>query len=392
MNRMLAQRIEQGIGRGARGSGDHCVILMVGADLAAWLAKDANFRFLTAATRAQLEMGSDISKEVASLRELATTIQRSYAREPEWISYHAETLAELVDEEPPDTSRFEQAATERKAINLWNDGYADKAISKIEKLLEASTKLDEQTRGWMEQLAARIADMWGNRGRAEDLQRQAFAHNRNLMRPTVRPPYVPFPLPGPQEVAIVNQLREYRLRRGILQKFEEEVSYLNANTSASQFESSLADLGRMIGLTADQFDRNGEGPDVLWLLPQKTGFVIEAKSRKKPKNALKKEEHGQLLVASEWFHTNYPGYACIRVSVHPENKATRAAVAGASYALTYEKLGQLISDARALLQALAESQLPETHLVQECARLLSTSNIRADRLIAGYMLPFEEQA
>ena len=392
ITRMLAQRIEQGIGRGARGSGDHCVILLVGADLAAWIAKSANFRFLTAATKAQLEMGSEISKEVKDLRDVASTMIRSYNRDGGWVKYHAESLAELVDEEPLDTSRFEQAVTERKAIDLWHDGYYQQAISKIEKLLASSPSLDEQTRGWMGQLAARIADMWGNKSRAEDFQRQAFAHNRNLIRPTVRPPYVALALPGPQELAIVSQLRDYRLRRGFLQEFEDRVSYLNANSSANQFEGALADLARMIGLSAEQHDTNGEGPDVLWLLPKKVGFVIEAKSRKKPKNFLTKEEHGQLLVASEWFAKNYPGYQAIRVSVHPGNTATKAAVAGASYALTYEKLSALISDARTLLQTLCESQLAEADLIHECARLLNQSAVRADRLIERYLMPFTEKA
>lgn len=249
------------------------MILLVGADLAAWIAKTANFRFLTSATKAQLEMGSEISKEVKDLRDVASTMIRSYNRDEGWVKYHAETLAELVDEEPADVSRFEQAVTERKAIDLWYDGYHQQAISKIEKLLASPTPLDEQTRGWMEQLAARIADMWGNKSRAEDFQRQAFAHNRNLIRPTVRPPYVALAQPGPQELAIVGQLRDYRLRRGFLQEFEDRVSYLNANSSANQFEGALADLGRMIGLSAEQHDTNGEGPDVLWLLPQKVGLV-----------------------------------------------------------------------------------------------------------------------
>jgi Rad3-related DNA helicase len=47
ISRMLAQRIEQGIGRGARGAGDHCVVLLAGSDLAGWIAKDANFQLLT---------------------------------------------------------------------------------------------------------------------------------------------------------------------------------------------------------------------------------------------------------------------------------------------------------------------------------------------------------
>jgi hypothetical protein len=39
ITQMLAQRIEQGIGRGARGAGDFCVVVICGSDLASWLAK-----------------------------------------------------------------------------------------------------------------------------------------------------------------------------------------------------------------------------------------------------------------------------------------------------------------------------------------------------------------
>lgn len=390
ITRMLAQRIEQGIGRGARGSGDHCVVLFAGADLAAWIAKDANFRFLTSATRAQLEMGAEISKEVKSLNDMAQTIKRSFVRDKQWTEYHAETLAEMVDEDLPDLHRFGQAAGERKAVNLWHDGYHEQAIAKIEKVLAGDKALDPQSKGWMQQLSARIADKWGNSELAEDIQRQAYANNRNLLRPRVRPPYLPLPSPGDQVHAIVHQVGAYRLRRGFLQSFEDTVAHLHAKATASQFEQALVELAIMIGLSADRHDTNGEGPDVLWLLPSKVGFVIEAKSRKLEKNALTKEQHGQLLVAAEWFAANYDGYRCVRVSVHPQNRATTAAVAGASHALTYEKLTALVSDARVLLTALCESQLSTAELVAECSRLLAKSNLNEYRLVDNYLVPFEE--
>lgn len=389
ITRMLAQRIEQGIGRGARGSGDHCVVLLIGSDLAAWIAKDANFQFLTSATKAQLEMGAEISKEVKNLKDLGKTIQRSFDRDKSWIEYHAETLAELVDETSPEELRFALAAAERKAINHWQDGYHEQAISKMEKVILGSN-LDPQTRGWMEQLAARISDNWGNRERAEDLQRQAYAHNRNLIRPRILPPYRPLPIPGTQANAIVSQLKDYRLRRGLLKSFEDIVSHLHRNSSSNQFEQALASLGTIIGLSSERHDTNGEGPDVLWLLPDKSGFVIEAKSRKKDSNALTKQEHGQLLVAAEWFSKNYKGYTGIRISVHPKNQATKAAVAGASHALTYEKLASLISDARVLLTALCESQLSEVNLLNECSKLLQKSPIRHENLAKEYLLAFKE--
>jgi len=390
ITRMLAQRIEQGIGRGARGSGDHCVVLLAGSNLAGWIAKEANFRFLTSATRAQLEMGAEISKEVRNLKDLAQTIRRSFARDKAWIEYHAETLAELVDVDEPDARRIGLATGERKAINLWHDGYHEQAIAKIEKSLDDLKTLDPQTQGWMEQLAARIADRWGNKDRVEDLQRQAYAHNRNLLRPKILPPYRPLPIPGAQERNVVHQIGGYRLRRGFLHSFEDAVAHLHHDAPSNQFEQALADLAVMIGLSSERHDARGEGPDVLWLLPSRIGIVIEAKSRKKAKNALTKNEHGQLLVAAEWFAKNYKGYRCLRVCIHPKNRATKAAIAGASHALTYEKLAALVSDARVLLTALCESQLSDAELGGECSRLLAKSPLSADRLADSYLVPFEE--
>lgn len=57
MSRMMAQRIEQGIGRGARGSSDYCVDLLVGSDLTSWVGKNSNFSYFTSATKAQMRWG-----------------------------------------------------------------------------------------------------------------------------------------------------------------------------------------------------------------------------------------------------------------------------------------------------------------------------------------------
>ncbi|UOK59855.1 DEAD/DEAH box helicase [Bacillus sp. OVS6] len=392
ITRMLAQRIEQGIGRGARGAGDHCVVLLVGTDISAWVAKDANFRFLTSATRAQLDMGIVVSKEIVNPRDLVQTIQRSIDRDKDWTEYHAETLAELVDDEESNDYYFNQAAVERKAVNLWNDGYHEQAITKLEKTVSNIQDTDIQMRGWFQQLAARIADRWGNSERALDLQRQAFANNRNLIRPRIHPPYRPLSVPGPQAKAIAQKIGGYRLRQGYLQSFEELVSNLHPDSTANRFEQALCDLATIIGISSERHDVDGEGPDVLWLLPERIGFVIEAKSRKQEKNALTKEQHGQLLVAAEWFAKEYPGYECVRVSVHPKNQATRSAVAGASHALTFEKLMSMVSDARLLLTSLCESQLDAQSLETECNYLLESSSLRSDRIANNYLVPFDVQA
>lgn len=86
----------------------------------------------------------------------------------------------------------------------------------------------------------------------------------------------------------------------------------------------------------------------------------------------------------------YPDYRSVRVCVHPQNRATKAAVAGASHALTYEKLAALVSETRTLLSALCESQLARSELVAECSHMLAMSPLHADRIVETYLMPFEE--
>ena len=79
------------------------------------------------------------------------------------------------------------------------------------------------------------------------------------------------------------------------------------------------------------------------------------------------------------------------ISVHPTNRATKAASATGSYALTYEKLAALVSDGRSLLTKLCESQLTDHDLSAECAREVDRSPIRADRLVRNYLVNFVEE-
>jgi len=392
ITRMLAQRIEQGIGRGARGAGDHCVVVLSAPDLSGWVAKEANFRFLTSATRAQMRMGQDVSSTIVDVDDIYKTVERSLDRDQEWVEYHAETLAEMVEEDKPEPGRYEMASAERKAFNNWRDGYPERAVVRLEKALAELKDLDLQSQGWTLQMAARIVEHWGNAERAAGLQQNAYAKNRNLLRPKTQPPYRPLQLPGKQATAIAVQIASYRLRKGFMQEFERVVANLHAAASANQFEQALAELGEMIGLSTERHDTGGVGPDVLWLLPNMTGWIIEAKSRKDGKNAFTKEQHGQLLVAGEWFAANYKDYHPVRVSVHPTNIATEPAAAESSHALTYDRLQDLIAAARTMLGSLCESQLKASELEGEASRALEGSPLHADRIADSFLQPFRVKA
>ncbi|HPO85129.1 MAG TPA: DEAD/DEAH box helicase [Candidatus Hydrogenedentes bacterium] len=169
LNNTLAQKIEQGIGRGARGSRDYCVILIFGKDVLSWIANRSNSRFLTRITRAQIEIGKTISENIHDKNEFLQTLLTCLDRNQDWIRFHAETLAELTETDPIAANQLNHAAVEREAFRLWRDANHEKAIARLLKYCEDQKDIDKETKGWILQLAARIAYSWNNRDLSTDV-------------------------------------------------------------------------------------------------------------------------------------------------------------------------------------------------------------------------------
>lgn len=389
LNRAIAQKIEQGMGRAARGPGDYCVVIIAGRDLVAWLGRDANLRFLTTSTRSQLEIGMEISRSISASKEFTETINRCLKREKEWVEYHAETLADLTLEVSVEADSIEGATAERRALQVWRDGYHEQAISKLIKRADSSS-VERFERGWLLQFAARIAKDWGKKDLALELQQRAFAQNRNLLRALVRSEQYQPVLPGKQAEAMTARIGPFRFKKGYIAEFEETVAALVPEASSDQFEAALAEFGAMLGFETSRPEKTyGTGPDVLWVISHKSGLVIEAKSRKNAQNALTKEQHGQLLVSENWFKDHFKGLAGIRVSVHPSVTATKKSVPSRTKALTLDKLNEMIGEARAVITALCDSGYPDSELAHYCEDLLSKSNLTPDKLTKRYLVEFE---
>ncbi|GAX35372.1 DEAD/DEAH box helicase family protein [Nodularia sp. NIES-3585] len=385
----LAQRIEQGMGRGARGSGDYCVVILTGNDIAAWLGRYE--QFLTKSTRAQFQIGQEISKNIVDEKDLHETVIKCLNRDTDWIEYHAKSLANLTESIEEEQSSLIQASTERRAFQLIRTGYFDKAISKLEGYWQQTEKIDLKSRGWLKQLAARAAHYWEKTDLSQRYQQSAYADNSSLLRPQIIPPYVQLTKTGKQAEAIVNQITRYKgLRRGYFGWFNQEVSQLVPESSANQFEQALERLGSNLGFVTERPEKiYGIGPDVLWLLNENLGLVIEAKSRKYPQNPLNKDNFGQLLTSVEWFKKEYPNYQHIAVSVHQNINTTKAIVINDdSKALTQDKLNQLITDTRILLKELCESNVSNDELVIKCEDLLNNSSLKPEILIEEYLVLF----
>jgi hypothetical protein len=168
------------------------------------------------------------------------------------------------------------------------------------------------------------------------------------------------------------------------------VSWLTPGATSNQFEEGLKRLGRFLGFYAERPEQEySVGPDDLWLPDGSNGIVIESKGGKDAGNPFGKAEHGQLLVSVEWFKSQYGDRKCIPVVVHPTNKATEPAMAQNAFALTLDKLAQLVSEARGMLTALCNSTATKDARRALCEGLLKKHKLDLKQFIAEYLVSFE---
>ncbi|MBA7698084.1 hypothetical protein ES703_106759 [subsurface metagenome] len=159
--------------------------------------------------------------------------------------------------------------------------------------------------------------------------------------------------------------------------------------SSNQFENSLMELGQIIGFHAQRPEHEyGKGPDVLWIIESKKALIIEVKSRKEAKNALTKDEHGQLLESFQWFQEQYPDVQGYKVVVHPNALVTDVVTSKGSYALTLTNLAVLLTNTRQLISELCSIPMSDSTLIAKCDKLLTDHILSPNLLIDKFLEPF----
>jgi replicative superfamily II helicase len=390
---LLAQRIEQGIGRGTRGGGDYCAVMLIGSKLVGWIGRKSNFAFLTASTRVQLTMGQEMSESVTTVSEVGQTVMKCLNRDADWVAYHASELAEAAHAAPVNELALQVAGAERKAFKLQRLGQFEKALQILEKLMsEENLKSEGPRRAWLAATAARIAYQMNDEERGQKLQTHAFSVSNNHSPPKIRPTYVTRPIPGKQSAAIVARMLEYDLRGALLADFDEAVAELVPTASAARYEEALANLGGYLGFDAERPEKvYNKGPDVLWRTDAVFDFVIEAKSKKED-NPLYKNDHAQLLEAEAWFKATYPNRDAVRVSALPEAVADPKASTAGSYALRLDEITKLVGALRGVLSDLVVSPGKPDALRERCEAALQKANLKPDGIKKTFLVSFAKAA
>jgi hypothetical protein len=308
----------------------------------------------------------------------------------DWRTYHAEALADLTEDVNVDELALQVASSERKYFQLLRRRQHNQAVSALEEVVNGDLMEDRKYIGWLLQLAARAAHFSGDIDKATQLQQRAFGAN-----PVLLPPghieYIPLIPPNEQAEAIVKRLMNFDPPKAYLAEFDQIRSHLTSQVSARQFEEALKKLGLILGFESHRPEREiGKGPDVLWLISEELGLVIEAKSRKRLENPLAKTEHAQLLESYAWFQEQYDRFEGLKVVVSPNILAADEVTIGDTLVLTLDSLSVIVGRVNELLNDLATSaHLEREALLMKCNSRLEELKLKPNLLVREFFEPLE---
>lgn len=379
----IAQKIEQGVGRGVRGASDHCAVIFTGERLVSWMKQKRNRSYFSTAFRAQLEMGELIAEEIYSPSDFCDVLKQEINSDESWKKYHAAELAKCVSDDKCESTSYELACFERRAFALWIEGKHNDASSLIEQKITEYTN-DESYQGWMLGIAARMAFDGKEYDRARLLSQKAHSCNRAIwLLDTEERLRDSTPVSG-QARAIIKKINDLHDPVAVLQQFDRETACLNFASSYREFENSLKCLGMYLGFDSSKADNNGEGPDVYWLDKSiRIGCAFEAKNEKKANTPLHKKEAGQLRTAQAWLQQKYPTIEIKGVSVHPNQVADPNASAWDLLALTPANLSELHEQARLLLEEAVKHRNPN-----RIDQVIREQKMNLESICIEYFTPF----
>lgn len=329
INKKIAQKIEQGIGRAVRGEKDYCAIIVIGSDIEKFMRSILTRKYFSSQTQKQIEIGFEVAKmakeeilqDDPSMKQIFSLIKQILNRDEGWKEYYASEMNEIEDG-VLDTSIYERYAAETKLEKLFSDREYEKASEETQKFIDKFIR-DDLERGWYLEQKARYTFMYSQEESAH-LQKVAFQKNSQLLKPNSGIIY--------DKVSFLNENRLIRFRKYIskFNDFDEFSLHLNEvlnnfsfGIDYNKFESALKSIGEMLGYISQRPDQEiRKGPDNLWCASNKKYAIFECKSEvDENRSAITKTEAGQFNNHCGWFTTEYDEYVdVLRVIVIPTKK------------------------------------------------------------------------
>lgn len=327
-NNLIAQTIEQGIGRTVRSRNDYSVVYLFGRNLLRFLRQKSNFKYLNDHTRKQIEIGLDLlSGENVTKGNISKTIYETadycLNQEAEWLQYYQSQISTIKENySPSDNNELERKVIERKASLKFIRKEYTEAGKLIDNILNTDKTLSESQKALLYVLNANYVYPI-DKSTANDLIIKARNLSRHIFETELSSKFSKRQIKSENQITkSLEYIKNFDSANDLISHIKEIESNLKYSEDHSHelFEDHLHLLGHFLGFTSIRPEKEkGEGPDVLWILDNQNSLVLEAKSEKKESNKINKKEIGQLQQSITWFENNYlnDNFNTIGVTLQP---------------------------------------------------------------------------
>lgn len=328
----IAQKIEQGLGRAVRGEKDYCTIIITGPDLIGVMRTKDFKKYFSGQTNKQIEIGMEVGRLAIEQRSsddeealLANLISLSTKRDDNWKMYYARQM-DSVSEPSPDTDLLEVLQLEKQAEELHIIGEHEKAIEKIQKLID--THVDPQDkieRAYYLQEMGRYAYR-NQKSKSNAFQINAYKTNKALLKPTHGIEFQKLKMDRRRSENILSWLKEFERFEDLQIQVGQIYNDLSFGIKADKFEQALHVLGISLGFACERPDKElKRGPDNLWNIQGDTYMLFECKNQvDEERSEISKSEAEQMMSSYAWFKLNYASSSVKGILVIPTKNVSQA--------------------------------------------------------------------
>lgn len=325
INRKIAQKIEQGLGRSVRGEKDFSVILIIGSDLVKFIKSVNTNKYFSEQTKKQINIGveiaelakEDLSEDENPIKVILSLIKQSLKRDEGWKEYYSEEM-NSIESEKSSLNIYDILYLENESEKAYFAGDYEKACDKVQVILDTLITNDLEKGWYLQELARYKYNL--SKLESNSVQKAAFAQNPQLLKPKDGISY--------NKINYINENRVKRIKDFISKNdnYMELSIYIDSilddltfGVEAEKFELALKTVGDLLGFISQRPDKLiRKGPDNLWCVGNNNYFMFECKSEvSSDRCEISKHEAGQMNSHCGWFETEYQDAEVKRILIIP---------------------------------------------------------------------------
>lgn len=320
INKKIAQRIEQGLGRGVRGEKDYCVVIMIGSDLIKFVRSEKTRKYFSTQTKQQINIGFEIANsedesnksDSEYIKEILSIAGQCISRDDNWKEYYKMEM-DKIEEEQVSRDIYEQLECERYIDETYSEGNIEEACTKLQNYINEHSFSNED-KGWYLQKLARLYYSLSIE-KSNEIQRTAFKKNSQLLKPKNGIEYRKITYIEQNRMSNIKSfINGYENYKEFFWGINEILDNLSFGVQSDKFEESLKQIGLLLGYQSQRPDKDTRtGPDNLWCGDKNEYIMFECKNKvAEGRGFISKKEVGQMNNHCGWFEKHYGSATRVR--------------------------------------------------------------------------------